>query len=82
MTGGTGGSKNIFEKLAAAGVGAVIGMHMGEDHRKEAEKHHINVVIAGHMSSDNLGMNLLLDDILDGVDVFAASGFRRFSRKN
>jgi len=81
MTGGTGGSKNIFEKLAAAGIGTVIGMHMGEDHRKEAEKHHINVVIAGHMSSDNLGMNLLLDNILDGVDVFAASGFRRFSRK-
>ena len=79
MTGGTGGSKNIFEKLAAAGVGTVIGMHISEDHRKEAEKHHVNVVIAGHMSSDNLGMNLLLDDILKDVEVIAASGFRRFS---
>lgn len=97
MTGGTGGSKNIFEKLSNAGIGTVVGMHIGEDHRKEAEKNHVNVVIAGHMSSDNLGMNLLLDRVLDGaatgstsslqagsgqaVEVFAASGFRRFSRK-
>ncbi|MBI5048670.1 MAG: NGG1p interacting factor NIF3 [Deltaproteobacteria bacterium] len=81
MTGGTGGSKNIFEKLSVAGVGTIVGMHIGEDHRKEAEKHHINVVIAGHISSDNLGMNLLLDSILDNVEVITTSGFRRFSRK-
>ncbi|MBI5328295.1 MAG: NGG1p interacting factor NIF3 [Deltaproteobacteria bacterium] len=81
MTGGTGGSKNVFEKLSNAGIGTVVGMHISEDHRKEAEKHHVNVVIAGHMSSDNLGMNLLLDYILGDVEVFATSGFRRFSRK-
>ncbi|MBI5286578.1 MAG: NGG1p interacting factor NIF3, partial [Deltaproteobacteria bacterium] len=81
MTGGTGGSKKAFEKLSQVGIGTVVGMHMGEDHRKEAEKHHINMVIAGHISSDNLGINLLLDDILDGVEVVACSGFRRFSRK-
>jgi hypothetical protein len=81
MTGGTGGSKKAFERLSQAGVGTIVGMHMGEDHRKEAEKHHINVVIAGHISSDSLGVNLLLDDILDGVEVVACSGFRRISRK-
>lgn len=81
MTGGTGGSKNVYEKLSQAGIGTIVGMHIGEDHRKEAEKHHVNVVIAGHMSSDNLGMNLLLDDILKGVNITATSGFRRFSRK-
>lgn len=81
MTGGTGGSKDVFEKLSHAGIGTIVGMHIGEDHRKEAEKHHVNVVIAGHMSSDNLGMNLLLDNILEGVEIIAASGFRRFSRK-
>lgn len=81
MTGGTGGSKNVYEKLSQAGIGTIVGMHIGEDHRKEAEKHHVNVVIAGHMSSDNLGMNLLLDDILKGVNITATSGFRRFSRR-
>jgi putative NIF3 family GTP cyclohydrolase 1 type 2 len=82
MTGGTGGSKKVFEKLSHAGVGTVIGMHIGEDHRKEAKKHHINVVIAGHIASDNLGMNLLLDSVLDGVDVIPCSGFRRIARKH
>lgn len=82
MTGGTGGSKDIYEKLSIAGIGTIVGMHIGEDHKKEAEKHHVNVVIAGHMSSDNLGVNLLFDDILEkGVEVVAASGFRRFSRR-
>jgi hypothetical protein len=59
-------------------------MHLSEDHRKEAEKHHINVVIAGHISSDNLGMNLLLDEIEKaepaGLSVLCCSGFKRFKR--
>ncbi len=81
MTGGTGGSKHAYEKLSGAGVGTVVGMHIGEDHMKEAKKHHINVLIAGHIASDNLGLNLLLDEILSGVDIVACSGFRRIARK-
>lgn len=80
MTGGTGGSKKVYEKLAVAGVGTVVGMHMSEEHRKEADKNHINVVIAGHISSDNLGMNLLLDHVLTDVEVVGTSGFRRIVR--
>lgn len=81
MTGGTGGSKKAFEKLSQAGVGTVVGMHISEDHRKEAEKHHVNVVIAGHISSDTLGMNLLLDDILSKeTEVVGTSGFTRIIR--
>jgi putative NIF3 family GTP cyclohydrolase 1 type 2 len=81
MTGGTGGSKKAFEKLSQAGVGTVVGMHISEDHRKEAEKHHVNVVIAGHISSDTLGMNLLLDNILSkDVEVVGTSGFTRIIR--
>ncbi len=82
MTGGTGGSKKSFEKLAIAGVGTIVGMHIGEDHRKEAEKNHVNVVIAGHISSDNLGVNLMLDHILKpDMEVIEASGFRRIKRR-
>jgi hypothetical protein len=83
MTGGTGGSKEAFEKLVQAGVGTVVGMHIGEDHLKEAKKHHVNVVIAGHISSDTLGMNLLLDGLIrehGPVDIAACSGFGRVSR--
>lgn len=82
MTGGTEGAKNIFESLANSGVGTIVGMHLSEDHRKEAEKHHINVVIAGHISSDNLGVNLLLDELerIDNLEIVSCSGFRRFKR--
>ena len=80
MTGGTGGSKKAFEKLSQAGVGTVVGMHISEDHREEAEKNHINVVIAGHIASDTLGMNLLLDDVLTDVSVVETSGFKRVVR--
>jgi putative NIF3 family GTP cyclohydrolase 1 type 2 len=83
MTGGTEGAKEAIEKLADAGVGTMICMHMSDDHYKEAKKNHLNVVIAGHISSDNLGLNLLLDSAekeLGKLDVIEVSGFRRFRR--
>jgi hypothetical protein len=82
MTGGTEGPKDIFESLVNAGVNTIVGMHISEEHRKVAEKHKMNVIVAGHISSDNLGMNLILDEIqkIDSVKVLSCSGFRRFSR--
>jgi len=81
FTGGTSGAKEIYEKMSNAGIGTIIGMHMGEEHRKEAEKHHINVVIAGHMASDSLGMNLFLDEIeKKGIEIIPTSGLIRVKR--
>jgi len=82
MTGGTEGSKEIFESLTTGGVSTIVAMHLSEDHRKEAEKNHLNVVIAGHISSDNLGLNLLLDEVTRGnaIEILECSGFKRFSR--
>ncbi len=81
MTGGTGGAKEAFEKMAIAGVGTVVAMHIAEGHRKEAEKYNINVVIAGHIASDSLGMNLLLDELEQRkVAIRPCSGLIRVSR--
>ena len=81
ITGGTEPSHIVYEKLADAGVGTIIGMHASEDNRKECAKYHINLVIAGHMSSDSLGMNLLLDEIEKaGVKVTPCSGLIRVRR--
>jgi putative NIF3 family GTP cyclohydrolase 1 type 2 len=81
MTGGTSGPVESISKLAASGVGTIVGMHMNEEHRKKAKAEHMNVVIAGHMSSDSLGMNLIIDEFeRAGVDVIACSGFTRVSR--
>ena len=82
MTGGTSGAEASFEKLAQAGVGTIVSMHMSEKHRKEAEKAHLNVVVAGHISSDSLGMNLFLDNIeANGIDVLTCSGLIRVKRQ-
>ena len=82
MTGGTEGSKEAFERLARTEVGTVVGMHLSEEHIKEAEKNHINVVIAGHMASDAIGINLFLDrlDQQEQIELIAASGFERIGR--
>lgn len=81
FTGGTSGSKDIYEKMAVAGVGTILGMHISEEHKKLVEKHHMNVLITGHMASDSLGYNILLDEAEKrGVEIVPCSGFIRVSR--
>ncbi|MCX7716737.1 MAG: NGG1p interacting factor NIF3 [Endomicrobia bacterium] len=81
MTGGTEGSTEVFEKLAVAGVSTVVAMHLSEEHFKNAQKHHINVIIAGHIASDTLGLNLVLDGLeqkFGRIETICVSGFKRF----
>ncbi len=81
VTGGTEGSPRLYEKMAQSGIGTVVGMHVSEEHKKEAEAAHLNMVIAGHMSSDSIGMNLILDELeKKGVEIIACSGLIRVSR--
>ncbi len=81
ITGGTEGAPEIYEKLAQAGAGTIISMHMSEKHREEAEKANVNVVIAGHISSDNIGVNLFLDELeKQGIEIVSCSGLIRVSR--
>ncbi len=81
ITGGTSMGSEVYEKMAQAGIGTVIAMHVNEKDRKEAAKNHINIVIAGHISSDSLGTNLLLDEIeKKGVKVIPCSGLIRVKR--
>lgn len=83
MTGGTEPAKEIYEKLVQAGVGTVIGMHLGSEHKKEAEKFNFNYVVAGHISSDTLGLNLLLDKLerKGKFQFIECSGFKRVRRR-
>lgn len=82
ITGGTEGSPKLYGKMAQAGIGTIIGMHISEEHKKEAEAANINVVIAGHMSSDSLGVNLFLDQLeKKGIKIIPCSGLIRVKRK-
>jgi len=84
MTGGTEGPKDIFDKLYKAGVRTLVSMHLSEDHFKKVLDANLNVVIAGHISSDTLGINLLLDRIekeaKQKFQVISCSGFNRITR--
>lgn len=81
FTGGTGGSAKIYEKMANAGIGTELVMHLSKEHKEEAEKYGINVVNCGHMASDSLGINLILDEFEKlGVEIVPLSGLIRYSR--
>jgi len=81
MTGGTSGSEDAYERLSRLGVSTMVMMHIPESHRKLAEKNNINVIIAGHIASDAVGMNLLMDEVeAKGVKVYCCSGFYRVKR--
>lgn len=82
MTGGTGGPKEYYRLLAEAGISTVICMHAGKDTIAEAKDCHLNVIIAGHMASDSLGINLFLDEVeARGVEIVPVSGLIRIKRK-
>ena len=75
FAGGTGGAKTLYEAFETAGVGTYICMHIKEDHIELAQKHHINVIVAGHMPSDSLGMNLLYGELeKQGLKIIRFSG--------
>jgi hypothetical protein len=82
MTGGTEGSKRVFARLSQAGVNTIVGMHLSEEHFKAAKAEFLNVVIAGHIASDNLGLNLLMDALVKKhpVNIIPCSGFVRIKR--
>lgn len=82
MTGGTEGSKDVFARLSQLGIQTLLGMHYSQAHFQKIKTEHILVVNAGHIASDNLGMNLILDRLAkkEKFEIVACSGFRRFKR--
>lgn len=81
ITGGTEGAKTMYREMANAGIGTVVAMHLSEEHRKSAEEAHINVVVASHIASDSLGMNLFLDELeKKGIEIIPYGGLIRVKR--
>jgi hypothetical protein len=83
MTGGTEGASEILKDVVKGGVSTVVAMHMSEKHFDMAKESNLNVIIAGHIASDNVGMNLLLDKIiaqLGAIEIVEFSGFNRVER--
>lgn len=83
FTGGTEGPIDIYDRLSASGVDTIISMHQSERHLEAASKANINVILAGHMASDILGLNLMLDSLVEqgNIEVMTCSGFIRIARR-
>lgn len=83
FTGGTEGPLSIYEKLSAQGIDTIIAMHQSEEHFKKCKEAHINVIVASHIASDNLGVNCMLDylETKAKFKIYEFSGFKRFPHK-
>lgn len=82
FTGGTDLGEDVIEKMANSGIDTMVAMHSPKEQIKKAEEHNINIVTAGHMPSDSLGLNLFFDKVQEKFDIefFELSGFRRVKR--
>jgi putative NIF3 family GTP cyclohydrolase 1 type 2 len=76
MAGGTNGGTEVYKAYFDAGVGTIIAMHMPEDVKKAVEEQgYGNVIIAGHMASDSIGLRVIADAWRSqGIEVVTMSG--------
>lgn len=76
MAGGTNGGAQVARAYFDAGIGTLVSMHVPEDVVKAVREQNIgNWVVAGHMASDSIGINLLLAELeKNGVEVVRLNG--------
>jgi len=76
MAGGTGGGIDVFKAYFEAGVGTLVVMHAKEDVVKAVKEQNIgNILVAGHMASDSIGMNGILKELeARGIEVVRMAG--------
>lgn len=76
FAGGTSGGAKVFKAYFEAGIGTLVVMHVPDDVVKEVREQNIgNVIVAGHMASDSLGINQLIRDYQEaGLEVIRFSG--------
>jgi putative NIF3 family GTP cyclohydrolase 1 type 2 len=76
MATGTNCGPNVMKAYYEAGVGTLVMMHIPEDSLKAIkEQNYGNVIIAGHMRSDSVGLNLFVKELeARGIEVIKMSG--------
>jgi len=76
MAGGTSGGADVFNAYFDAGVGTLVQMHIPQPDIKKVKDHGVgNVLVAGHMASDSVGINGLMCELEKrGIEVIRMSG--------
>lgn len=83
FTGGEEGPIEVLRSMKRSGVDTLIVMHMSAKAIKEARKLKLNVICAGDIGSDSMGLNLFCDIMeKEGVKIVPVGGFLRRERKN
>jgi putative NIF3 family GTP cyclohydrolase 1 type 2 len=78
---GVNGGAAIYRTYYEHGIDTILAMHLDDSDLRELEKNQrpeANLVITGHMPSDSIGMNRVIEAIEErGVEVIAGSGVIR-----
>ncbi|HPZ90232.1 MAG TPA: Nif3-like dinuclear metal center hexameric protein [Bacillota bacterium] len=76
MAGGTNGGAKVAQAYFEAGIGTLVCMHMPEEVIKAVKEQNIgNVIVAGHMASDSIGINVIIAALEErGLEVIRMSG--------
>jgi putative NIF3 family GTP cyclohydrolase 1 type 2 len=81
MAAGVNGAAAIFRTYYEHGIDTILAMHIDERELREleqAQRAGANLVITGHMPSDSIGMNRIMDALEErGLQVIAGSGVIR-----
>jgi len=81
MAAGTNGGAAVYRTYYEHGIDTILAMHIDERDLRELEqlqRHGANLVITGHMPSDSVGMNRVIDALeKQGLEVIAGSGVIR-----
>jgi len=64
MAGGTNGGPNVAKAYFEAGIGTLVSMHVPDDVVRAVREQNIgNWIVAGHMASDSIGINILIGEL-------------------
>lgn len=76
MAGGTSGGAAVAKAYFEAGVGTLITMHMPEADVKELRELNMgNLIVAGHVASDSIGLNKIIDVLESrGLEIIRING--------
>lgn len=76
MAGGTNGGVDVYKAYFESGVGTIVCMHVPEDVKNAVAEQNIgNIIVAGHMPSDSIGINWIIEGWEEaGIEVIKMSG--------